>query len=109
MDKDILTNAQLGQHLKKCRKQKNISGNSLAKKAGLSQSTISAIEHGHKSPTIQTLDKLCGAMDLSLEDFFAGLGQTNRGVLHRALLETTEALSAEARTKLIEFLQELQK
>lgn len=107
MAKDTLTNLELGQHLKKCRKQKNISGNALAKKAGLSQSTISAIEHGHKSPTVQTLDKLCGAMDMSLEDFFAGLGQTNRGALHRALLETTEMLSSEARKKLIDFLQEV--
>lgn len=104
---NVLTNAELGQHLKKCRKYRGVSGNALAKRAGLSQSTISSIEHGHKSPTVQTLDKLCAAMEMSLEDFFAGISQDGRGGVHRALVEATEGLNNETRMKLVDFLKEV--
>ncbi|MDD3244424.1 MAG: helix-turn-helix transcriptional regulator [Eubacteriales bacterium] len=102
-----MMNYEVGRQLKLWRKQKNISGNLLAKRAGLSQSTISAIEHGYKSPTVQTLDKLCSAMEISLEDFFIGISRSRSGGARQVMDETLSGLSPEAQRKLIDFLKEV--
>jgi transcriptional regulator with XRE-family HTH domain len=44
----------------------------LSKKAGVSQSTIAQIESGKKDPSVQTLKKLAGALDVHLAILFAG-------------------------------------
>jgi len=104
---ETLMNSAVGQHLRQCRKQRGISGNLLAKRAGLSQSTISAIEHGHKSPTVQTLSKLCGAMNLSLEDFFAGISPSSSASTHQQLNAVVAEMPPEVQEKLLEFLKQI--
>ena len=43
----------------------------LARKAGLTQSTISSLFKRNNLPTIPTLDALCKAFDITLAQFFA--------------------------------------
>ena len=43
----------------------------LAKHCGLSQSTISTWYRKNQTPTIQTLDKVCKGLGISLSQFFA--------------------------------------
>lgn len=55
---------QLGKMIKKLRKIKSLSQVALAQKAGLSQSFLSDIESGQKSPTIRSLKKIAEALDV---------------------------------------------
>ena len=48
----------------------NMSIRSLAKKSGVSYSTLFDIINGNKIPSIYTLDCICSALDVSLSDFF---------------------------------------
>jgi len=43
----------------------------LAKHSGLSQSTISTWYRKNQTPTIQTLDKVCSGLGITLSQFFA--------------------------------------
>lgn len=49
---------------------KNIS-NGLANNRGLSQSTIGTWYRNNQTPTIQTLDKVCRGLGITLSQFFA--------------------------------------
>jgi len=59
----------IGLFIRSFRQANNESLQSLADRSGVSRSMISQIEGGQKSPTIMTLAKLAGAMNISLEDF----------------------------------------
>lgn len=48
------------------RKEKNLTQKELAKKAGISQSTISDIENYSKSPTLDTINKIAIALNVHL-------------------------------------------
>lgn len=51
--------------------ERNWSEYELAKKSGLSQSTISTWYRKEQIPTIQTLDKICKGLGITLSQFFA--------------------------------------
>lgn len=51
--------------------KRQMSRNKLAERAGISRSGLASILSGQKSPTFDTLTKLCGAMDIEVEELFA--------------------------------------
>ncbi|MTI61460.1 MAG: DUF2294 family protein [Firmicutes bacterium] len=59
---------QLGYMIRQIRERKEISQQKLSEISGLSQSFISSIENGQKSPTIRSLKELAGALDMSDEE-----------------------------------------
>lgn len=59
-----------GERLIQLRKSRGYSQYVLSQKSGVSQSFISAIEAGNKSPTISILKKLCDSLGISLAEFF---------------------------------------
>lgn len=56
--------------IKDLRKNKNLTQKQLAQKAGLSQSTISDLEDGTKSPRLKTLDKIATALEIPTHELF---------------------------------------
>ncbi len=56
--------------LKRLRKEKNWRQVRLAKESGVDRATINQVEGGHRSPTIETLEKLALAMGAEVADFF---------------------------------------
>lgn len=60
---------EIGQKIKKLRIEKNYTQHKLAVEAGISPSYIPDIEKGLKCPTIETLDSICFALNISLSDF----------------------------------------
>ena len=65
--------AALTDRIKKLREAKGFTINKLASQAGISQSFLRDIELGNKKPTVDTLDAICWALDISLSDFFLDL------------------------------------
>jgi transcriptional regulator with XRE-family HTH domain len=83
---------KIGKRVNNLRLLKDMSGNQLAKAAGISQSTISQIEADVKSPTIPTLAKVCDALDVSLAEFFSDKDYSVSGKyneLHQNILKLT--------------------
>ena len=59
----------LAQNIKKLRKQRKLSQEELAKKAGVTYSTLIKLESGvNKNPTIKTIQQIAAALDVSLDD-----------------------------------------
>ena len=56
--------------LRHWREQRGYSVRELAKRAGVGFVTISRIENGHASPTVEMLEKLARALAINVRDFF---------------------------------------
>lgn len=50
------------------RKRREMSMEECAEKAGISRTSLFDIEHGNKSPTVRTLNIICGVLDISIND-----------------------------------------
>lgn len=59
----------LAENIKKLRKQHNLSQEELAKKAGVTYSTLIKLESGvNKNPTIKTIQQLADALQVTLDE-----------------------------------------
>ena len=59
----------LAQNIKKLRKQRKLSQEELAKKAGVTYSTLIKLESGvNKNPTIKTIQQIAAALEISLDE-----------------------------------------
>ena len=79
--------------LRDARKRHGISQQSLARRAGTTQSAISRIERGGVSPTVETLSELLGLLG---EDLVLGAEPTNSGI-DRSLIRERLALTPSER------------
>ena len=57
--------------IKELREKNHLSQNALANLAGVSPTYIYQLERGEKSPTIEYLNYICGALNISLNEFFS--------------------------------------
>ena len=92
----------VGVRLQSIRKLKGLSQRELAKRAGVTNSTISMIEKNSVSPSISSLKKVLGGIPMSLVEFFSlDLEQDNQTqVVYRAN-ELTDLSSGAVTMKLI--------
>ncbi len=57
--------------VERLRKQKNMSRYRMAQNSGLSQSSISNLLNRRNVPSIQTLEKICNGLGMTLAQFFS--------------------------------------
>jgi|SRR5699024_1024761 len=62
----------LGTRLKNIRKRKKMSQQDLANQVGLDRLTITKIETNRIKPSINTLERICSVLNVSLAQFFSG-------------------------------------
>ena len=67
----------VGQNIRICRLQKGMSQGDIEKRTGLLRCYLSRVENGHTIPSLDTLAKIAGAMELPLSQFFSESGHTN--------------------------------
>lgn len=60
-----------GAHVRRLRRSRGLTQEGLAERADLSVDSIRRIERGAFSPSLDTLDKLCRGLDVSLGTLFA--------------------------------------
>ena len=60
--------SQVAKQLKVLRQKRGLSMTELAKRAGLSRAMISFIESEFRNPTLDTLLRICGALNVELAD-----------------------------------------
>lgn len=63
---------RFGQHLKKVREKKGMSGAELGRQTFIDQPHIVRLEQGRTNPTFYTITLLCQALEISVEEFFKG-------------------------------------
>ena len=92
----------VGVRLQSIRKLKGLSQRELAKRAGVTNSTISMIEKNSVSPSISSLKKVLAGMPMSLVEFFSVDGEDNGGtqIVYRAD-ELTDMSSGSVTMRLI--------
>jgi transcriptional regulator with XRE-family HTH domain len=66
-----LNNLSVGQRLKELRERSGASQRELARRSGMSPASISAIELGKVSPSVETLKRLLDCLGETLADFFS--------------------------------------
>ena len=65
-----MTKEQIVEKIQKLREEKGYSMNKLAKLAGISQTGYNHIELRKTDMNVQTLQKICDALEISMRDFF---------------------------------------
>ena len=87
---------------------RNWSINRLAKRAGLSQSTLSGLFLRNNCPTIPTLERICKAFGITLSEFFAEDNTlTQLTDEQREMLDKWAALSDEHKKAVIALIEKL--
>lgn len=62
---------KIGVRIRQLRKKRKISQEQLALRAGLNISFIGQIERGEKNPTIESVDKIIHALEVTFDDLFS--------------------------------------
>ncbi|HEL0594048.1 helix-turn-helix domain-containing protein [Streptococcus oriscaviae] len=94
--------------IRECRKEKKLSQEKLSEMAGLGIKAIQNIETQKYDFKIQTLEKVIGALDISVEDFFDFQFSEN-AVSLETLSKNISSLSNEKQQKLISSFNEITK
>jgi len=70
---------RFSKRIRDMRQLRGVSQEQLALKAGINVSFLGQIERGTKKPTIDTIDKLLEALDISYQEFFDFESDVNQG------------------------------
>ncbi|WP_213974293.1 helix-turn-helix domain-containing protein [Tepidanaerobacter acetatoxydans] len=65
------SSADIGKRIRQLRESLGLSNRQLAIKAGLSQPVMNRIENGNRKADIETLEKICDALGITLVEFFS--------------------------------------
>ena len=69
----------IGETIRNYRLQKGMSQGDIEKRTGLLRCYLSRVENGHTIPSLDTLSKIAGAMELPLSQFFSEQGGHTNG------------------------------
>jgi transcriptional regulator with XRE-family HTH domain len=70
MSREILR--KFGQKVRQERTKLGISQEELAARAGVHRTYIGMLERAEKNITLENIEKICKALDISIKDFFEG-------------------------------------
>jgi transcriptional regulator with XRE-family HTH domain len=64
--------SRIGQRIKELRLKKSISQEQLALKADLDRTYMTSVENGRRNISIQNIEKIINALEITFEEFFNG-------------------------------------
>jgi transcriptional regulator with XRE-family HTH domain len=64
---------KIGLRIKEFRKTKGLSQEQLALKAEIDRTYMTSVENGKRNVSIQNIEKIVKALEISFEDFFKGI------------------------------------
>ena len=67
----------IGETIRNYRLQKGMSQGDIEKRTGLLRCYLSRVENGHTIPSLDTLSKIAGAMEIALSQFFSESNHNN--------------------------------
>ncbi len=105
MEREVLTR-NIGKSIRKYRLLHDLSQEALALSAGIHPAYISRLECGEKCPTIDTLYKICDALNISVSELltFEDAAQSDSEAAHR-IEKALEKLPGSKRIKVAEIVE----
>ena len=79
-----MSEVEIGTRLRRAREQAGLSQRALARRAGITNSTVSLMESNGTNPSIGALKRVLDAMSISLSDFFSMDEPNDRHSFYRA-------------------------
>lgn len=105
----------VGDNIKRMREAANMSQNGLAKRAGIAQATLSAIERSTKNPSVETVKLLAVALGCTTADLMGESPKTEKAQeiptdpLRASIIRDYDLLPPEARQLVRQYIDLLSK
>ena len=99
----------IGQRIRNYRTQKGLSQEKLAELAGCHPTYIGQLERGEKNATLESVEKIASAMDISLSELFDKLGKSGGDNLAAKCYDLVASKNEAEQKQLYKMLQEMDK
>ena len=99
----------IGQRIRNYRTQKGLSQEKLAELAGCHPTYIGQLERGEKNATLESVEKIASAMDISLSELFDKLGKSGGDSIAAKCYDLVASKNEAEQKQLYKMLQEMDK
>ena len=99
----------IGQRIRNYRTQKGLSQEKLAELAGCHPTYIGQLERGEKNATLESVEKIASAMDISLSELFDKLGKSGSNNIAAKCYDLVAYKNEAEQKQLYKMLQEMDK
>lgn len=99
----------IGQRIRSYRTQKGLSQEKLAELAGCHPTYIGQLERGEKNATLESVEKIASAMDISLSELFDKLGKSGGNNIAAKCYDLVASKNEAEQKQLYKMLQEMNK
>ena len=99
----------IGQRIRNYRTQKGLSQERLAELAGCQTTYIEQLERGEKNVTLESVEKIASAMDISLSELFDKLGKSGSNNIAAKCYDLVASKNEAEQKQLYKMLQEMDK
>ena len=99
----------IGQRIRNYRTQKGLSQEKLAELAGCHPTYIGQLERGEKNATLESVEKIASAMDISLSELFDKLGTSGSNNIAAKCYDLVASKNEAEQKQLYKMLQEMDK
>ena len=99
----------IGQRIRNYRTQKGLSQEKLAELAGCHPTYIGQLERGEKNATLESVEKIASAMDISLSELFDKLGKSGSNNIAAKCYDLVASKNEAGQKQLYKILQEMDK
>ena len=99
----------IGQRIRNYRTQKGLSQEKLAELAGCHPTYIGQLERGEKNATLESVEKIASAMDISLSELFDKLGKSGGNNIAAKCYDLVSSKNEAEQKQLYKMLQEMDK
>lgn len=99
----------IGQRIRNYRTQKGLSQEKLAELAGCHPTYIGQLERGEKNATLESVEKIASAMDISLSELFDKLGKSGGNNIAAKCYDLAASKNEAEQKQLYKMLQEMDK
>ena len=99
----------IGQRIRNYRTQKGLSQEKLAELAGCHPTYIGQLERGEKNATLESVEKIASAMDISLSELFDKLGKSGSNNIAAKCYDLVASKNEAEQKQLYKMLQVMDK
>lgn len=102
-------NFSCGSRVRELRTERGLSQEQVALAAGITPAYLGQVERGQKNPTVQTIERVCGAMSVPLSIFFSG-AETALPVsddIDRQIMGQLSTMTTEERTLVLQVVKSM--
>ena len=97
----------IGQRIRNYRTQKGLSQEKLAELAGCHPTYIGQLERGEKNATLESVEKIASAMDISLSELFDKLGKSGSNNIAAKCYDLVASKNEAEQKQLYKMLQDM--